>query len=389
MFHGIGLDLTNAALLGGARLPSVPGFYNFTGSNLSVWNTALAAQQAGTADAIISAVGNSTTAGVGAANSGFTGNPKSKSWPAQLAGLISGGKSDNIFSDNRTTQQAGAGAFPIFDTRVAFSGGISVTTTAGVTFDTLGGNLLTLSSAGTLSFTPANSFDTIFYGYVRAPANGSYAINVDGGSALATVNTAGTNGFLTSTISGITLGNHTINLVWISGTSYPVFIATYNSAVKQISVYNIGACGWNSANFNETTYPWNAAPAVAAVPSHLIIYEGGVINDWQGANSASTFQNNIASWLAYVKARTTASIILMSGAPSNPGVSYATQLTYINAMKAQAYLSGVPFINQWELRGGVWVSADMNDSLHDNQTGYALQAGNVNQAIMNPLFRAA
>jgi hypothetical protein len=53
-----------------------------------------------------------------------------------------------------------------------------------------------------------------------------------------------------------------------------------------------------------------------------------------------------------------------------------------------AAAANVPFIDIWGLFGGTWNSFAMNDSLHPNQTGYALIAGYARTAILDPSARS-
>ena len=82
----------------GDQLP--PGFYNFTGSNLSNWALGLSAQQRGSSNAIIGCLGDSTVAGQGAASNELASNAKSLSWPTQLANLIPNGSWSSVWGDN-------------------------------------------------------------------------------------------------------------------------------------------------------------------------------------------------------------------------------------------------------------------------------------------------
>jgi hypothetical protein len=77
----------------------------------------------------------------------------------------------------------------------------------------------------------------------------------------------------------------------------------------------------------------------------------------------------------------------MADPPTNSTVtSYATQSTYVAAIKALAISNGLPFINNWALFGSDWSVANsrgwiFNDE-HPNGLGYTQIANAVNTALV-------
>jgi lysophospholipase L1-like esterase len=369
----------------GDQLPS--GFYNFTGSNLPNWQRALAAQQRGSSNAIIGCLGDSTVAGQGAASNELASNAKSLSWPTQLAHLIPGGSWSSVWGDNNIV--ASAGILHAFDARLSRAGWTIRNTKS----NTLcGGFFHGRPSAAAHSFTPTNPIDTIEIWYVRSPGYGYFTVDVDGGLPLATVNCAGPDAFLKTTAT-CQLGLHTINLKRTAADASDIYLTAlraYNSAIKEVSVYNLGGCRWGSADFVADRYPWNTLPAVAAIAPNLVIFEAGIINDWDDKIPLATATSNMTAVINVLKA-VKCDVILMSGAPSeSAGVyaSYATQAAYIENMKSNAYAANVPFIDVWGLWGGKWNRHAMFDSLHPNGVGYELIAGYAQTAVLNPSARS-
>lgn len=371
--------------LSGNSLPT--GFYNFTGSNLVNWQRASAAQQRGEANAIIGCLGDSTVVGQGAASNELASNAKSMSWPTQLARLIPNGSWSSVWGDNNVS--AAAGDVHAFDTRLQRAGwAIGNTRTSGTL---CGGFFHGLPSALSQSFTPTNPIDTIEVWYARSPESGRFTIDVDGGAPLATVDCTGADAFMKATAT-CTPGHHTVNLRKPTADSNDVYLTglrCVNSAIKEVSVYNLGGCRWGSADFVVDTYPWNTLPAVAALAPNLVIFQAGIINDWDDRIPLSRVTSNMTSVINALKS-VNCDVILMSGAPSEAGVfaSYPTQAAYVANMKALAYAANVPFIDIWGLFGGIWNSTAMNDPLHPNQTGYALIAGYASTAVLDPSARS-
>jgi len=362
----------------GDQLPR--GFYNFTGSNLPNWTVALAAQQRGSSNAIIGCLGDSTVAGQGAASNELASNAKSLSWPTQLARLIPNGSWSSVWGDNNI--MASAGNLHDFDARLNPSSWV-VDSTIGS--GTLCGGFFQGHPHGSYSFTPTNRIDTIELWYARSPGRGFFTIDVDGGKPLATIDCAGPDSFLKTT-TVCPLGFHTIS-VQRTATSdiYLTALSAYNSTIKEVSVYNLGGCRCGSSHFVVNQYPWNTLPAIAAISPNLVIFQAGIINDWDDAVPFATVTANMTTVINKLQS-VNCDVILMSGAPSKAGVyaSYATQAAYVANMKSLAYAVNSPFIDIWELFGGTWKSSAMFDSLHPNQIGYGLIADYAKSAVLNP-----
>ena len=368
------------------RLPV--GFHNFTGANLPNWQAALAAQQRGEANAIIGCLGDSTVAGQGAASDNLASNAKSLSWPTQLAKIIPHGSWSSVWGDNNVT--ANAGDMHSFDARLNRAGWTTTYIKASGTL--CGGFFQGEPTAASHSFTPTNLIDTIEVWYAQSPDNGGFTIDVDGGPPLATVNCAGPNAFLKATVR-CALGPHTINLQRTdtsAGDVYLTGLRVYNSAITEVSVYNLGGCRWQSADFVVNTYPWSTLPAVAAIAPNLVIFQAGQVNDWDNHTPLPAVTANMMVVIDALRA-VKCDVILMSGVPSKPDYfpSYGAQKAYVTNMKRVAYAANVPFIDVWTLFGGSWNPGAMFDSLHPNQTGYELIADYARDAVLNPSARSA
>jgi lysophospholipase L1-like esterase len=370
----------------GDRLPA--GFYNFTGSNLLNWQAALAAQRRGASNAIIGCLGDSTVAGQGAAGNELASNAKSLSWPTQLANLLPRGSWSSVWGDNNVV--ASAGTLHAFDARLSGVGWPIKQIGASNTL--CGGFLHAHAGMAAHTFTPTNPIDTIEIWYARTPDNGYFTVDVDRGSPLATVNCSGPDAFLKTTAT-CPLGVHTINLQRTAADANDIYLTAlraYNSAIKEVSVYNLGGCRWGSADFVVNRHPWNTLPALAAIAPDLVIFEAGIINDWDDKTPLATVTSNMTAVINALKA-VNCDVILMSGAPSeSAGVyaTYATQAAYVENMKSLAYAADVPLIDVWGLWGGTWNRPAMFDSLHPNRIGYRLMAGYARTAVLNPSARS-
>jgi hypothetical protein len=291
-----------------------------------------------------------------------------------------------VWGDNNVS--AAAGDLHAFDARLDRSGwAISNIRTSGTL---CGGFFYGHPDSISHSFTPTNPIDTIEVWYARSPEGGRFSIDVDGLPPLAEIDCAGADAFLKATAT-CAPGHHTINLRRTTDSSdvYLTGLRCFNSAIKEVSVYNLGGCRWGSGDFVVDGSPWNTLPAVAAIAPNLVIFQAGIINDWDDRIPLSTVTSNMTTVIKALQS-VNCDVILMSGVPSQPGVfaSYPTQAAYVANMKAVAYAANVPFIDIWGLFGGTWNSTAMNDSLHPNGIGYELIAGYASTAVLNPVARS-
>jgi lysophospholipase L1-like esterase len=388
---GLRADMAHALIqgqstpfLGEDRLPT--GFYNFTGANLANWQAALAAQQRGAANAVIGCLGDSTVAGQGAAGDDLASNAKSLSWPTQLAKLVPNGSWSSVWGDNNVI--ANAGDLHGFDARLNAGWTVDYIKASGTL---CGGFFHGQPTTTTHSFTPTNPIDTIEVWYAQAPNSGDFTVDVDGGLPLATVNCDGPDALLKAT-ARCPLGSHTINLQRTANSEGDIHLTglrVYNSAMKEVSVYNLGGCRWTSADFVVKTYPWSTLPAVTAIAPNLVIFQAGQVNDWDNHTPLPTVTENMMVVIDALRS-VKCDVILMSGVPSKPDYlpSYAAQEAYVDNMKKLAYAANVPFIDVWTLFGGSWNKSAMFDWLHPNQTGYELIASYARTAALNPAARS-
>lgn len=353
---------------------SIPGFVNFTGTNLTKWAAGKAARAAGTRNATILAIGDSTTAGLGAGSTGGGDvNAVGSSYPTQLAALLSNASASSMFGTHNQASN--------FDARLA------VTAWSKTGSDTsVGGPMWSTAGAGRLSFTPSNQVDTFIIKYptIASGGLGTMNVSIDAGSTTL-INEGLTTSFSSQTFS-TTLGNHTFNVDWVSGNAYVADIIAYNSAAKEISIYNGGSSTSQTSFWVNSASVWNPYPVAVGLAADLNLVSL-MINDEANAISLSTYNTNLNALVTGLQA--TGSVILMSGNPIDPvgsGVSLATQATYVAALRALAISLNVPFIDVFNLFGGSYATAlasgwMFGDGFHPNAAGYAKIAGYVNSAL--------
>lgn len=357
----------------------IPGFHNFTGSNLSKWNAAKAARAAGTRNVKIIDWSDSTGAGYGATPT--NANAVLSSRTAVLASLLGNASISSFFSDhNVANATSGAVSLNTFDSRINLGSWVEDPNTA------FGGPTLIASASTPLTFAPLNSVDSFDIYYTTDPGFGSMSYQIDSG----TVNTVNQNITLsvTKVTATATLGTHTLKLAQVSGAVGLVGVVAYNSAAKEFSLINPGYCGATSTNLTDTTgsFPWLNAAMVTTLGPDLSFIEGGQVNDWVQSVSRSTSLANLQTMITTAKA--SGDVILTTANPSQAsgtGISYATQQGYVDDMIALAIKNAIPCIDIWRLFGSTWETSNANglnfDTAHPNGAGYAQIGGYFNRAL--------
>lgn len=350
-----------------AALSPFPGVFNYRPGGFLRTRTALANVRKGLANAKIACIGDSTTRGQG---SGTTTQQALNGWPvmaqqilAAKTGLVCRGQ--NLWSTGNATLSS-------FDARVTLGswGGTG-------TLFTLGGPRIFASGAGTLLFAPTEAqFDTCDV-YVANNTTGSCTVNFNAGATIITVNTT-TALTMTKQSAVGSLGTNIVNVPWVSGTPTLVGLDCYNSAIKQVSFWNMG---WLVSTTNNWASPdgtrgWDprAALASATIAADLAIINLG-INDYSGSPPAIdplTYYANMASLIVAQQSQG-GDVLLMTPFPSDSTVSPLDVQASYNAMCYNLALNyNCPLIDTTLLFGGArsWVTAFYNDTKHLNSAGY-------------------
>ena len=361
------------ALLGGARLPL--GTYNFNRAYLANWKAALNNARNGVSNGVILSLGDSTTVGIGTVVSGV--NTKTGSVSTQLAGLLTTAgvpaSAQNCFCDFGYTTHA-----PTYDPRLSigswtFSTGVKAF--AGQTYQAGSG------ANGTLSFTPTIQTDTVDIYYVTNTSLGSFNANINGGTNTLQ-STAAAAGYRKLTLTG-SLGMNVYNMAWASGGS--VFIVgfnAYNSAVKQISVLNMGQGGATVAGIQAV---WHSVASLLAIfaPALTTIQIG--INDWMALTNGAAFSASLQSLIS--AAKSISDVLLIAPIQSSSAtIPYATQQPYLDNYPTDAISNNCVLLNvnqRWGgFPGGNASGFYYSDGIHGNTSGYGDEASALSKILL-------
>lgn len=348
---------------------------------LKKWRLALGKALAGISNARLAFVGDSTTAGLAGGTTTFMQSIPCVSGKILNKSLLQTNLG-STFGD--LTRNNPANGFPTFDPRI---GGFSSWLQTG--YATAGGYAFGNSAnTNSLTFTPADAFDTIdIYSIDNTGGYGQWTVNVDGGATLATVDNVQAVRAIRKTTVSCTLGTHTINIQrnGVGGQVFIIGIATRNSTVKTIDIYNLGGGGSTSSDWvtsNQIQY-LNALQAYA--PDLTVIDIG--INDRRLGLYTTTYESNLRTLVNGAKA--SGDVILCVPAPSSFAYSAYTTADNIAAYNAAIYRiaaeKNCPVINK-EMIFQSYDLANTNgyyyDTLHPNAAGYGILGQQLSQLLM-------
>lgn len=318
--------------------------FNLNPYTLRNWRASIANVRAGTARARLVLLGDSTTVGAG---SGASGNVHlngafAKAYPRGLGSLLNSyyaPVSDNSFfnDQNVAAQSVGYGSY---DTRVSLGShwGTAVLSYAGNVFKFTSG-----SGAGTLAFTPVGAFDTLQIWYLQQPAQGSFAVNVDGGASLGTINSAGTASLLTQSYT-VTKGTHTVNMVANNdGNLFILGCLCWDSTTPAIDLIQAGTYGATAQSFNTIGNIWSSLTVQPQLSPDLTVV-CLTINDSNTGTDLFTYKVNMQAVIT--AALSTGDCVLMVGAPSNtPQATTGILQRYIDVLRQLALANSIGMID--------------------------------------------
>ena len=369
-------DPSNVAIGGGTiRGTGWNEFYGFSGQNTKKWRAALARTRVGGTRAKIACVGDSTTRGMGSGSGDLFTGTQANSYPTQLAALLNArglpAQANSLFGNGATT-------ITTSDPRVTLGAGWA----AGGTL--LGGSLLAGTAAtGFLGLQPSVSVDT-FDTYYVAGGLGTATLNINGGATLATLDGSGASNILKNTVTGSLAANQ-LRVTYASGSAFWVAgIDAYNSAAKEVAVWNLGASGAKVADVRNAGSGFSFAFCLPKLAPDLTIIDL-TINDWAPPTNLASYTADMQALIA--AALSTGDVILMTGVPSSTSSATAVnQAAFVSANYDLAKANGIPLIDlsyRWTDYTTSNALGMYYDSLHPSARGYSDVAQSVANVLLN------
>lgn len=343
------------------------------------WLPALTAVKAGTRNAKIAFVGDSTMRGQ-TQGGGTTQIPNAV--PAKAAAAL---QTMGFAAGAQNAFGVGLGP-PLdnYDSRFVTTG-LPLATTGQ---DPPGGQAWRLTKTGDkLSFTPSTPCDTGDFYWTYATASGNaFTLDIDGGTATpVTANGSATT--INKTTLTTALGMHTFNAAWVSGDVRIVGFDCYNSSVKQISCWNFGLGGSSSGTWTNATTSWSRLRGVMEgyAPDLVILSLG--INDWRTSVSVATYTSQMQTLIDQVRSTyaNKADLILETSVWDGGSTgNAANQAQYMQAVRDLAIANDLPVIDTafvWQSYVVSNMLGRYSDTVHNAIVGHTERGGRSAQAV--------
>jgi hypothetical protein len=362
---------------------SASTLHNFTSISLPKWKRGLAQMAAGVRDAVLCIVGSSHSAGQYPTN-----DAKRNSWPWQLATKLTAAGIQAwpyaYCGDDQYTIPAGGGT-SVYDPYVSFSAGWSKSASRSSQF---GGNVVLTTTTGA-TFTHAipvatDSFTVTAY---QGSGYGTFTINANGGSVLATVNCDNpTPGEIVTKVT-VPAGVNSFAITVTSTGSKPVKIARTlpnDSRFKKVLIYNGARSAANSTDLANATAVENSyLLGLTNLAPDLTLIQGPVTNAAGAGESAATFTANMTT--VYNTAAASGAVLMMDDPASSVAVvTLANQTLYRNLDATIAYDKGVPFLSAYEI--GTYELGNLRglygDTVHGSTIDNGIIADNATSALV-------
>ena len=323
---------------------------------------------------IIACLGDSTTAGVGATTNVSTNyfNMAANSYPSQLAGILSSYGLPAV--NGAIVGQGVPRGFSVAQEIVADPRLAATNFGFYTNINTLAGYLWYSTNAGTLAFTPTNSWDSCRVYYATGIAgSGNLSVSLGTNSPVTFSQTGSTN-FTNTGIITKALG---VGAVTITGTGNVNFLAidTWDSTHPAIHVMNCGIASEGAGQLSDTSSLANSQAIRALSPDLAIVNIG--INDANISEPASQYQGYLQTIVTNASA--SGNVIVSTWMPNS-----STSISYNQAMQYIAEKYGAAFLDQG-IYFGNYASVTNNgliyDTTHPNIAGCNQFARDIARAL--------
>lgn len=323
---------------------------NLNGGGWLAGRALIGAALAGTGLCKVGVLGDSTSAGVGSANS------REQSWPAFLATLLNA----------RGLTKSGTGPlnwsqFPL-STALGLGGG-SISNSGSDQYTTLansGAAPLTATGRGTV-------FELLYANNNTNP----FTYTIDG-AAPVTVTPANTNSIAKLTVTGLSDAQHTVSIAQTGG-GFGIYWSAEFRYPTGLVVGNLSQNGKSSTDWASTTNWYDMLNwAKAWAPNILVLPLG--INDWILGTSTAQYQANLGKIIDQISPATA---VLVVPIPSNPAHASGFRTDYDAAVYALAATRDLAVVDLTQ-RMHSWAAGSAlglySDDLHMTPAGYAANA---------------
>jgi lysophospholipase L1-like esterase len=333
---------------------------------------AIAKVRAGVSDGKVIVIGDSTVYGQGAGTGSGAVGARALSSPVNLAKLLTT-RGIPANSEEIHCPYPGSGdTVPQYDPRISLGSFIVDTT-----LSTLSGYAFRANGAYTLALTPVAAFDSVDIYYIQGSSGSTFTVNVDGGATLKSVNSNGSNALAKTTVTGITRGTHTLNIVAVGATVWIVGIVPHDSQNPSLSVMNFGWIGAKSSTFLASSSAWSAANCWPIWAPDLVIVNL-TINDINSGTPAATFAANMKQMLTSIHSAGS-DIMLVIGHPIGTanGANYEYIVEQANSLAETFNAPIINLIDAYQSYAYWNTIIPYYDTLHFTAQGYWDEASRI------------
>ena len=330
----------------------------------SKYRLALGKVRAGTANARILCVGDSTFAGTGDSTTATI--PATKSCPTRLA---------QILNTTVTPSAVGLGIPPSIlngqaDQRWTLGTGWATESNFGAG---AAASYLGTASTGNLVYTPSPQVtcDGFYVYYLGNSTLGTLTCTASGGSSTPILCSSLSAGVYRTLISaGSASATNSLTIVGTVANNHVVGVEPVLSTKSQVLVGNAGVGSTLSGSWASSgTANFNAVPFIKTVAPDLTIISLG-INDAANSASVATFSNNMQTIIT--AAKISGDVLLCDMPPSSSGIGGggpALEATYLSVYANLAAVNNCAYLSMWGRFGGAWQTSYMSDQAHCNDQG--------------------
>ena len=352
-------------------------------SNLPYLRAAVSKVQAGTGRARIACVGDSVTAGWGAAGAGGgTGSSpgaagvylRTASLPYELSKLFKAAgmrsRCDAFFGTGLSANNTAAEAMSA-NPDISFGADWTVFNQY-----SLGGYFFGESGSGStvFTFTPEIAADTFEFGVATFPGNAVLLVS-DPDGTIGTINTSAAAGFGKTTLKRSTPSTKPITFARQSGSAvaYVEYVIPFDSTSPALEIWNVGRAGSKASDWNSTSQPWAEGNSLGVLTPDAWTLELGA-NDANAGVSAATYQSNMQTLISKMKSAAAAADVQLIACHKAvaPAASYdiGAYLTTISGLATSNSLpTPIDFYNGVNI-----IDSDRFDGIHLVNSGYAKEA---------------
>ena len=239
-----------------------------------------------------------------AAGNGDIGARKFALAPQLAAALTANGyaaQADSVAGWLSPSPNSAAG-YIAYDPRVAYSG--TVISTPG--YAGLGYQMWQIPAAGTVTFTPGGTFDTIDVFWPALAGAGTFTVS-DGGGVKATIDSSATPGSIRSQTVTLAAGTTAVTFTSTSGNSNIAFWKVRTAAAPGIEVVMSGGAGLPVQQWAPTAVaaPYGTQASIDALTSGLKVctIQDGWYNDFAASRTLAQYSADLRTVLAYEKTK--------------------------------------------------------------------------------------